>query len=117
MKAPVLIAEQDVDEARIDVVDRGRKPPAAVLIRIGAQQPALAVEHDMRIVETINARHRAERGHIECNACEPGDDRAGEHCEAVAPVSHRGAISTDPVAVRPKRSGRYISSTRACGST
>ena len=117
VKAPILIAEQNVDEARIDLVDGYRQAPAAVLVGIGAQQPALAIEHDMRIVETIAARHRAERGHVECNACQPGDDRAGEDREAVPPVSHRGAISTDPVAVRPKRSGRYMSSTRACGST
>jgi hypothetical protein len=37
-------------------------------------------------------------------------------CKYALPAFHLAVISIAPVAVRPKRSGRYMSSTMACGS-
>ena len=44
-EALVLVGEQHLEKARIDVVERRRQPPAAVRRRVGAQQPAVAIDH------------------------------------------------------------------------
>ena len=44
-EATVLVSQQHLDEARIDVVDFDRQTPAAVRRGVGAQQPAIAVDH------------------------------------------------------------------------
>ena len=44
-EAPVLVGEQHLDKARIDVVDGDRQTPAAVRRGVGAEQPAVAVDH------------------------------------------------------------------------
>ena len=113
----VFIDEQQLQELRIDILRRRRQPPTSLLRGIGAQQFAIAVEHGVRIGQILPERRRPER---------INERRAGErdHCGRAAdprnneaPVFHFPAISTVPVAVRPKRSGRYMSSTFACGST
>ena len=44
-EALVLVGEQHVEEARIDIVDRRRQPPAAFARSHRPQQPAVAVDH------------------------------------------------------------------------
>ena len=44
-EALVLVGEQHVEEARIDIGDPRRQPPAALGGGIGPQQPAVAVDH------------------------------------------------------------------------
>ena len=105
---------QHLDEARIDVVHGRRQPPAALRRRIGAQQTAVAVEHLRRQFDVGRAGDRAERPHPPRAAGHRGDGRGGKRCENDAAGLHRthfGAISIVPVPVRPKRSGRYMSST------
>ena len=64
--APVLIGEQDVEEARIDIGARRRQSPAALRRGVGPQQPPVAVDHHGGIGKPLAARCRAE-----------GDDPAG----------------------------------------
>ena len=45
-EALVLVGDQQVEIARIDVRDGRRQPPASVRRRIGPQQAAVAVDHD-----------------------------------------------------------------------
>ena len=47
-EAPVLVGDQRLDEERVDIGERYRQPPAAVGDREGAEQHAVAVEHDAR---------------------------------------------------------------------
>ena len=114
----VLIGEQHFEETRIDILDGRRQPPAPLAGGVGAQQPALAVEHDMRGLHILAERRPAER----IDPGNPGQrgqkSRAGKAAEDETSAFHFAAvISIVPVAVRPKRSGRYMSSTTACGST
>ena len=113
----VFIREEQFAKTRINVTLVDRQPPSSLARRISAQEPPLAIEDDVRIVEILAERHRSERMH---------PDRAGEHCRGGAtagncqnwsPAFHLGVISIVPVAVRPNRSGRYMSSTFACGNT
>ena len=119
VEALILVGEQQLEEARIDILHRRRQPPAAFAGGIGAQQLAIAVEHHVRKFEILAERRRSER--IDPNATAGKHDQrgsAGDTRQDEAPVLHLPAvISTEPVAVRPKRSGRYMSSTIACGST
>src|SRR5260370_873323 len=118
VEALILVGEQQLYEPRIDILDGSLQPPTSLGVGVGAQQSAVAVEHAMRRVEIFAERRRAER-------CDPdtggnGGNRgsAGKTCEREPPTCHFAAvISMVPVAVRPKRSGRYMSSTLACGST
>ena len=118
-EALVLIGEQHVEEARIDVGDRRRQPPAAFARRISAQQAPFPVDHAGREIEGLAERRRAERSDPPRRA---GKSRrayqnAGEN-EARLVTHHFAAVTSMlPLPVRPKRSGRYMSSTTACGRT
>ena len=57
----VLIGEQHVEEARIDVGDRRRQSPAAFAGRISAQQAPFPIDHAGREIEVLAERRRAER--------------------------------------------------------
>ncbi len=112
----VFIREEQFEETRINVTLADREPPSSLARRISAQKPPLAIEDDVRIVEILAERHRSERMHPNC----AGEHRRGAtkgNCQNGSPAFHLGAISMVPVAVRPKRSGRYMSSTFACGNT
>ena len=119
-EALVLVGKQHVEEARIDVGHFGRQAPAAVGRRIGAQKLAVAIEHLLGEFEIFAERRRPERPDP------PG--RADHHCgaskrrdnERYAKFAARHlpvVTSTFSLLVRPKRSGRYMSSTLACGRT
>ncbi len=47
VEALVLVGEQQPEEPRIDIFHRDRQPPAPLAGGIGAQQPALPIEHHM----------------------------------------------------------------------
>src|SRR4029079_6653654 len=152
-EALILIGEQHVEIARIDVLSRRRQPPAAVTSDIGPEQLAVPVDHDGRKLDILAERGGTE--HIDQSGDAAGDDRYepdqadasedgeafprsqpclpladGEgglaHCDP--PIVRRAACFellvhfadftlAVPVPVRPKRSGRYMSSMLACGST
>ncbi len=114
LETPVLVGLQHFDEARIDLVHGCRQPPAALGRRIGPQQTAVAIEHLRRQFDIGETGDRAERPHPPRATCHRGDGHGGKSCENDAVDLHRitsGAISIVPVPVRPKRSGRYMSST------
>ena len=152
----VLIGEQRLEEDRVDLLARGRKPPAAFTGEIGPEQLAVAIEHQSRDFEIAPERRRPERlerahdcsgnrrdkphraDRREGGTASPPSSAwsalcphhparyarrrlpIGERFEAVPRLNRAhlaGATSTAPVSVRPKRSGRYISSITACGST
>ena len=117
VEALVLIRKQQTQKARVDVLSRNRQPPAALFRRVGAQQAPLAVEHDMGIFEIPGERRRPQR----IDPGRAGGRNDGSRCagrrDYALPARHLAEISIAPVAVRPKRSGRYMSSTFACGST
>ena len=56
----VLIGEQRLEEDRIDLLARGRKPPAAFAGEIGPEQLAVAIEHQGRDFEIAPERRRPE---------------------------------------------------------
>src|ERR1700687_2114539 len=117
-KAFVLIGKQHLQKARVDILHRLRQPPAPFAGGIGAQQLALAVEYHMRGFEILAERRRSQR--IDPRAADECGHRrrSGKACEDETGALHFAAeISIAPVAVRPKRSGWYMSSTIACGST
>src|SRR5580658_9642716 len=119
-EALVFVSQQHVEKARIDVGDRRRQAPAAVLCGVGAKQPAVAVEHLRRKFKSLAERHRAEPGDPADCGRQHGNERQRETGpnEAQSASHHFPAkTSTLPLSVRPKRSGRYISSTLACGRT
>ena len=116
-EALVFVGKEQLQKARIDVLPRGRQSPTAFIGRIGAQQPAVAVEHDVRIFEILAERRGPERLRPERAGKQRDGRGAAQACKDNAPALHFGAISTVPVAVRPNRSGRYMSSTFACGNT
>ncbi len=60
-KPLVLIGEQEIEEARIDILPRRRQPPAALIGRIGPQQPPLAIDHQRGIGQPLPQRRRPER--------------------------------------------------------
>ena len=154
-EALVLVGDQQVEIARIDVGHGRGQPPAAVRRRVGPQQAAVAVDHDGGELERFAERHRAEGmdpGAEGGGAMTPaalrvqraqaapqlgrslplgGRGREGAmatavHTRAATPTSPQGggdtelrldafahfaaSISTEPTPVRPKRSGRYMSS-------
>src|SRR5207244_3618320 len=122
VEALVLVGDQQIDIARIDVLDGRRRAPTSVHRCIGAQQLPIAINHDGREFNVLPKRDGPER-------MDPGratDDREGYRdggdANAPPPLRSTGghfaaSISTEPTPVRPKRSGRYMSSTYACGST
>src|SRR6202044_1608798 len=119
-EALVLIGKQHVEEARIDVGHFGRQAPAAVGGRIGGQKLAVTIEHLLGEFEIAAERRWTER---------PGSPgSAGHHCGASKRRDNKRyakfatrhlpvVTSTLSLPVRPKRSGRYMSSTLACGRT
>ncbi len=114
----VLIGKEQFEETRIDVFLGRRQPPASLAGGIGAQQLALAVEHHVRGLEIFAERRPSQRIHPGADGQRGQKSRAGKTRQDKSPGLHFAAVmSIVPVAVRPKRSGRYISSTSACGST
>ena len=59
----VFIRKQQFQEPRIDIFLGRRQPPAPLAGGIGAQQPALAVEHDVRGVQILAERRGPQRIH------------------------------------------------------
>ena len=112
----ILVGEQHLDKPRIDILDTGRQAPSALRRGVGTQQPALAIQHAVRRVD-IFSRWRTDRDKPAAGG--NGDDRrrTGQPASDAPASYHFALISMVPVAVRPKRSGRYMSSTLACGST
>src|SRR5690242_7766939 len=134
IEALVLVGEQRLEEARIDVVARRWQPPAAFGREIGAQKLAVAVDHDGRDFEVTPKRSWPER--LEQAGDSARDRRGNPHhpnrdIDRSTPPRVAALLRSDlqlgahfagetvisPVPVRPKRSGRYMSSTTACGST
>ncbi len=120
VEALVLVGEQQIEVTRIDVFHGRGQPPAAVDSRIGPQELPVAVDHDGRELDAFAERHGAEG--MDPRGEGPGArDRTKSQCNgggANAPpppcwsFAHFAAsISTEPTPVRPKRSGRYMSST------
>ena len=60
-KAPVLVGEQQIEIARIDLVGARRQAPAAVTRCERPQQAAFAIEHKCRICEVLAERSGPER--------------------------------------------------------
>ena len=60
-KTLVLISKQHVEEARIDVGDGRRQPPAALARRISAQQAPFPIDHAGREIEVLAERRWTER--------------------------------------------------------
>ena len=119
-EALVLVGEQQVEEPRIDVGDCA--PASASALR-WSHKPAAAGPRDRpRASKTSDPaeRRRAERSDPPRGSRQHRDagHRCGDDNEARSRVRHFPAVtSTLSVAVRPKRSGRYMSSTLACGRT
>src|SRR5262249_33048145 len=137
-KALVLVGEQKLHEPRIDVLARRRQSPAPFRRGVGPQQLSVAIHHQGGKCEPLPQRRRAEGGDP-IRACgqssddggrrreearaqaspqagwasspaRPGESRDQEICRRKR--THFAAVtSIVPVAVRPKRSGRYMSST------
>src|SRR5262245_15209941 len=127
-EALVLIGEERLEIARIDIVAGRGEPPAAFVGEIRPEQRGVAVENHARDFEVASERRRSigrkQAGHgPRGRGGEP--ERANRRAKSYAPQSARfrraahlaGPTSTAPVSVRPKRSGLYMSSTTACGST
>ena len=88
-EALVLIGEQRLEEARIDLLARRRQPPAAFAGEIGPEQLAVAVEHHARDFEIAPERRRPERLEHAGNAAGDGRDdphRADRGIDARAPL-------------------------------
>jgi hypothetical protein len=111
-EAPVLVGLQHLDKARIDVAHRRRQTPAAVRRRIGPQQRPL---RSSTCVESSTSRTRGTGPSVRTHHAPPATaaNRGARQGVMRARISshHFGAISMVPVPVRPKRSGRYMSST------
>src|SRR4030095_1430048 len=86
--SPVLVGEQDVKEARIDVGARRRQSPTPLRRGVGAQQPTIAIDDERRIGKALSTRRRAkgddpptcERGEQHSSGrkrnCKPRDAKA-----------------------------------------
>src|SRR5690348_17747856 len=85
--------------------------------RVGAQQTAVSIEHHLRQFEIGAGRHRPERYDIGRTQRRDHHNCCGETDRDSALSRHRADTSILLVAVRPNRSGRYMSSTTACGRT
>ena len=84
---------------------------------IFTEMSRLAVEHDVRVRKVLAERRRSQRIDPARARSQNNGSRCANYCEYALPAFHLAVISIAPVAVRPKRSGRYMSSTFACGST
>ena len=119
-EAFVLVGEQQRQETRIDVLRRRREPPASV--RRSHRRAADARRGRARRANSRDpcraAPARANRPRRRRRAATTGGRRRPHRRNDEPPAFHFAPmISMVPVAVRPKRSGRYMSSTFACGST
>src|SRR3954454_680509 len=119
-EAAVFVGFQQCDESRIDVCSRDRQAPATILCREGAQQDAVAVGDDRRAARGLREIERRE----EVRRVLPRDRNAGrEDRDQYSARKERGSphfascTTSVPNPVRPKRSGRYMSSIDAGGST
>src|SRR5579862_1144371 len=142
-EALVFIRKQQLEELRVDVGDVSRKPPAAFARRISAQQPSVSIKHAGRKHEVIAKRRRTERNdpirrdgecqhahkrsdgerkpHSRTRHCDPTNPREVARARGLLTVRQcrhlPATTSTLALPLRPNRSGRYISSTLACGRT
>ena len=125
-------APKPIQEARIDILRFQRQPPASLFRREGAQQLSVTVHGDCRAALRGRIVERTERGDVilprrgHAETQSRGDDhRRGIFASSFAlarACAHRCTYFalvtvTVPKAVRPKRSGRYMSSIDAGGST
>ena len=112
-EAPVLVGKQEVEQARVDIGRGHGQAPAAFQGRIGPQQPPFAVEHHGGVFQVPSIRHRTERRDEgdRRRRCDRRDERGGRERDIGGVGSLRASTSRVPVPVRPKRSGRYMSST------
>ena len=104
---------------RIDVGNRRRQPPAAFARRISAQQAPFPIDHAGREIEVLAERRRAERSDPPRRAGKSRRAYENARENEMRFLTHHFAAVTSmlPLPVRPKRSGRYMSSTTACGRT
>src|SRR5512135_194440 len=88
IEALVLVGEQRLEEARIDVVARRWQPPAAFGREIGAQQLAVAVDYDGRNFEVTPERSGPERLEqaIDSAGDRRGNPRYGDRSDGEAPA-------------------------------
>ena len=119
VKARILIGEQHRDIARVDFAELNRQAPAPVGQGEGAQQASVAIDDDGR---SLARRHQIDRAEILkiLRPCRRDGERQNENqrpgdAEPAALAVHFAMTSIAPKAVRPNRSGRYMSSTVAGG--
>ena len=94
-KAPVLIGEQHIEVARINVIGARRQAPAPVSGRKRAQQPPVPINNKCRVREVLAERRRSER-----------DDERG-HKTSYNNNAHRSGACDQSQA--PLRNGRVPS--------
>ncbi len=122
VKASVLVGEQHREIARVDLAAGDGQAPAPVGQRESAQQPPVAIDDDRRAEAGGGEIERPEALEIAVpsrgqrqpeDEDERADDREAAAFEGVS--SHFAFTSIAPKPVRPKRSGRYMSSAVAGG--
>ena len=93
-EATVLISEQQIEVARIDLVRTCRQPPAAVAGCKRPQQAALAIEHQGGVFQVFTERRRSE-----------GEDEGGRRrqCEPGQNDDQAQSAETPPLPARGKR--------------
>ena len=108
-KAPILGVDQELDQLRRDVAERGPAEPAPV--RVDAplvQQRAVAIEQDGLAARAARAQ-RPEARQRRRRRRALGDDRAGEQRggreQATTATRRHGATSSAPFGRSPMRSG------------
>jgi hypothetical protein len=70
IEAPVLVGEQQIEEARIDIGAGGRQTPATLRSGVGPQQRAVAINHQRRKCQRIAQRYWSERDNPPRGRCE-----------------------------------------------
>ncbi len=60
-EAAILVGQQHLDKAAVDLGRGGWKPPAALRRRVGPQQLPVTIQHHRRVCQRIAARNRPER--------------------------------------------------------
>ena len=94
-EALVLVGDQQIEIARIDVLHGRGQSPASVDRRVGAQQLPVAVDHDGGELEALAERHGTERMDPcgEGERAKPDDDRSRDRCDAKATPRARSVPS------------------------
>ena len=81
LEAPVLVADQHLEKARVDLVPGHRQPPAPVGDGEGTEQPVVAIDHNRRSGDLRIGNHRTVRldpPRHEAQPAKPGDHRQRE---------------------------------------